>query len=161
MTKKIFGEVAVLLHDIRSTHNVGSIFRTADALGVNKIYLSGYTPTPLDKFNRPRKDVAKVALGAEKTIKWEYVTDIKVLIKKLKKEGYFVVGVEQSEKSIDYKKVKLKKPVLFLVGNEVLGMEKDIMSLCDVVAEIPMNGEKESLNVSVAFGVALFRMLGI
>lgn len=154
-------EVAVLLHDIRSTHNVGSIFRTADTLGVSKIYISGYTPTPLDKFNRPRKDIAKVALGAEKTISWEQVPSPNLLVKKLKKEGFQIVAVEQSEKSVDYKKVKIENKVMFIVGNEVSGMEKDTLKLCDVIAEIPQRGEKESLNVSVAFGVALFRMLGL
>ena len=154
-------EVAVLLHNIRSTHNVGSIFRTADSLGVSKIYLSGYTPTPLDKFNRPRKDVAKVALGAEKSISWEYIADPKALLKKLKKQKYKIVSIEQSSKSKDYKKVKITYPILFIVGNEVDGIEKEVISLSDVVAEIPMRGEKESLNVSVAFGVALFRMLDL
>ncbi len=159
--KKIEREVAVLLHDIRSTHNVGSIFRTSDALGVNKIYLSGYTPTPTDKFDRARKDIAKVALGAEKSISWKYFKDPKEVIKKLKKDGFEVIGIEQSKNSVDYKKVRIKKSVLFIVGTEVTGIPKDILKLCDTVAEIPMKGDKESLNVSVAFGVAMFRMLGI
>src|SRR3989338_11477753 len=103
-------EIAVLLHNIRSTHNVGSIFRTADALGISKIYLSGYTPTPLDKFNKPRKDIAKVALGAEKTLPWEYFKSGEKLIKKLKKEGFDIVGIEQDKKAIDYKKIKPKHP---------------------------------------------------
>lgn len=154
-------EIAVLLHDIRSTHNVGSVFRTSDSLGVNKIYLSGYTPTPVDKFGRARKDISKVALGAEKTLAWEFVDSGEKLIKKLKKEGWQIVCVEQSKNSVDYKKVKINYPVLFIVGNEVSGIEEKILKLCDVVAEIPMMGDKESLNVSVAFGVALFRMLGV
>ncbi len=161
MTKKKQMEVAVLLHDIRSTHNVGSIFRTSDALGVNKIYLSGYTPSPIDKYGRARKDIGKVALGAEKTISWEYEEDPKRIIKSLKKEGFQVVCVEQDEKSVDYKKLKVKEKVLFVMGNEVLGVDKKILELCDDVVEIPMKGEKESLNVSVAFGVALFRILNI
>lgn len=160
-TSKGVKEVAVLLHNIRSTHNVGSIFRTCDALGVTRVYLSGYTPTPTDKFGRNRKDIAKVALGAEKNILWEYVENPSTLIKKLKVDKYQVIGIEQSEKSVDYKKVKVKSPALFIVGNEVEGVDRKTLSLCDVVAEIPMNGSKESLNVSVAFGVALFRMLGV
>jgi tRNA G18 (ribose-2'-O)-methylase SpoU len=159
--KRIKSEVSVLLHNIRSTHNVGSIFRTADALGVSSIYISGYTPTPVDKFNRDRKDISKVALGAEKNIKWQYIDDPKSFIRKQKKSGFQIVGLEQTEKSVDYKKVKTEARLLFIVGNEVGGVEKDILSLCDVVAEIPMKGKKESLNVSVAFGVALFRILGI
>ncbi len=154
-------EISVLLHNIRSNHNVGSIFRTADALGVTKIYLSGYTPTPMDKFGRNRKDIAKVALGAEKSLDWEYLEDPEKTIKNLKKSGVMVVGVEQAKNSIDYKKVKINYPALFIMGNEVDGIEKKILKLCDIVAEIPMRGDKESLNVSVAFGVALFRILNV
>ena len=149
----------VLLHNIRSTHNVGSIFRTSDALGVNKIYLSGYTPHPVDKFGRVRKDIAKVSLGAEKNIPWEYVRDPKILIKRLKSKKFQIVAIEQASSSKDYKKIKIKMPVLFIVGNEVEGIEENILSLSDAVAQIPMRGKKESLNVSVAFAVALFRML--
>ena len=161
MTKKNNLEVEVLLHNIRSTHNVGSIFRTSDALGVSKIYLSGYTPTPIDRFGRKRKDIGKVALGAEKNINWGYTNVPEKIIRKLKKEKYKIIGLEQSKDSVDYKKVKLNSKVLFIVGNEVDGISQKILSMCDVVAEIPMKGEKESLNVSVAFGVALFRILGI
>lgn len=161
MTKENHGEVAVLLHDIRSTHNVGSIFRTSDAFGISKIYLSGYTPTPTDKYGRARKDIGKVSLGAEKSIPWEHNEDPKVIIKKLKKSGYQIICVEQDSKSVDYKKLKIKFPVLFVMGNEVLGVDKKILKLCDYIVEIPMKGEKESLNVSVAFGVALSRMLNV
>src|SRR3989344_1592623 len=94
-------EIAVLLHNIRSTHNVGSIFRTSDALGVDTIYVSGYTPAPTDRYNRPRADIAKVSLGAEKTIPWKQVSDPKLIIKKLKKEGYQVVALEQKTDAID------------------------------------------------------------
>lgn len=159
--KRLKKETYVLLHNIRSTHNVGSIFRTADALGITKIYLSGFTPTPTDKFGRNRKDVAKVALGAEKSLDWEYVENPEKIIKNLKKSGVITVGVEQTKNSIDYKKVKVTHPVLFVMGNEVDGIENKILKLCDVIAEIPMTGEKESLNVSVAFGVALFRILNL
>lgn len=154
-------ETAILLHNIRSTHNVGSIFRTADAVGVDKIYISGYTPTPIDKFGRFRKDIAKVALGAEKNVGWEQIDDSKKIIKKLKKENYQIIGLEQAKNSVDYKKVKTEKKILIVVGNEVGGIDREILKLCDVLAEIPMKGKKESLNVSVAFGVALFRMFNI
>lgn len=154
-------EVFVLLHNIRSVHNVGSIFRTSDALGVDKIYLSGFTPTPKDRFGRNRKDVSKVALGAEKTMPWEYLNDPKKIINTLKNNNFKIIGLEQSENSQDYKKVKPTNKILFIVGNEVDGIEKNILKLCDFVAEIPMKGDKESLNVSVAFGVALFRILNI
>lgn len=154
-------KVVVLLHNIRSTHNVGSIFRTSDALGVEKIYISGYSPTPTDKYGRNRKDIAKVSLGAEKTLSWDYVVNPKNTIMKYKKAGYIIVGLEQAEKSVDYKKFKTKKPIFFIVGSEVSGMDKKILNLCDVVVEIPMKGKKESLNVSVAFGVSLYRLLGV
>lgn len=154
-------EVAVLLHNIRSTYNVGSIFRTSDSFGINRIYISGISPTPIDKYGRSRKDVAKVALGAEKSVAWEYEKDPKKIIKNLKKAGYKIVSIEQDKKSTDYKKIKIDKPVLFIVGNEVDGVEKSLLKLSDEIAEIPMKGEKESLNVSVAFGVAISRILNI
>ncbi|MFZ2523490.1 MAG: TrmH family RNA methyltransferase [Minisyncoccia bacterium] len=154
-------DVRVLIHDIRSTHNVGSIFRTSDTVGVNKIYISGYSPTPKDKYSRARKDIAKVALGAEETIPWEYLKSPLTTIKSLKKEGFEVVGLEQNKKSIDYKKYKSNDKLLFIVGNEVLGMDAKLISTCDKIIEIPMLGKKESLNVSVAFGVSIFRILGI
>lgn len=154
-------EVYILLHNIRSIHNVGSIFRTSNALGINKIYLSGFTPTPLDRFKKKRKDFAKVSLGSEDSIDWEYVDKPLVFLKKLKKEKFQIIGLEQSKKSKDYKKVKPKLPAIFLVGSEVEGIDKNILNICDVVAEIPMKGNKESLNVSIAFGVGLFRMLNI
>ena len=154
-------EVFVLLHDIRSVHNVGSIWRTANVAGVTKIFLSGYTPSPVDRFGRERKDFAKVALNSQKTVAWEYIENPINLIKRLEKEGFYIVAIEQAENSVDYKKVKIKKPVLFLVGNEVEGIPQKLLKLADIVAEIPMKGDKESLNVSVAFGIALFRMLEI
>lgn len=154
-------EVRVLLHNIRSTHNVGSIFRTADAAGVSHIYISGYTPSPLDQFKRKRKDIAKVSLGAEDTVPWSEVSYVKKLVATLKTEGFSVIALEQSDASVDYKDVKLGEKVLLVVGNEVKGMSSDLLKLADVVVEIPMKGEKESLNVSVAFGIALFRLRNI
>lgn len=152
--------VSLILHDIRSTHNVGSIFRTADAVGILKIYLTGYTPAPLDRFGRPRKDIAKVALGAEKSVSWEHFPKIKTLLKKLKEEKVQIVALEQAENSIDYKTFKTKNSLALILGNEVGGIEKSILKLCDKVIEIPMSGKKESLNVSVSAGIALFRILG-
>ena len=150
-------EVAVLLHNIRSTHNVGSIFRTADAAGVSRVYLTGYTPTPTDRFGRARKDIAKTALGAEKFLPWEHHPSPSRLISKLKKEGWRIVGVEQDARARDYRKFKAKGKTVFVFGNEVLGIPKDIRKKCDTLIEIPMHGKKESLNVSVAAGVVLFR----
>lgn len=152
-------EAVVILHNIRSVYNVGAIFRTADAVGVSKIYLTGYTPTPKDRFGRDRKDVAKAALGAQMSVPWEYVDKPSSLIEKLKKGGFEVVAVEQSENSIDYKKYKPKQKAAFLLGNEVRGVSKQLLNKCDKIIEIPMMGEKESLNVSVSAGVVLFRVL--
>jgi tRNA G18 (ribose-2'-O)-methylase SpoU len=156
-------ETIVVLDSIRSTFNVGSIFRTSDALNISKIILCGTTPTPKDRFGRDREDIAKVALGAERNVDWEYFPKVLWVIKQLKKEGYKIVMIEQSEKSVDYKKIKFnrKDKVVFVMGSEVEGISKSLLKLADKVAEIPMLGSKESLNVSVAFGVAMFRMLNI
>ncbi|MBI3632329.1 MAG: TrmH family RNA methyltransferase [Candidatus Vogelbacteria bacterium] len=152
-------EVVLVLDNIRSTYNVGSIFRIADCAGVSKIYLVGVTPDPIDRFGRERKDIAKVALGAEKTVSWGHVRDIKILIKNLKKDGLEIVALEQSPNSINYKKFKPKFPLALVLGEEVKGIGVDTLKFCDKIIEIPMAGQKESLNVSVATGIALFRIL--
>lgn len=152
-------ELILILVDIRSAHNVGSIFRTADAAGVSKIFLTGYTPAPRDKFGRDRSDISKVALGAEKSVTWEHVENPLTLVKKLKGEGVQIVAVEQDKNSIDYKKFKskeLEKPIALIFGNETEGVPKNLLKLCDDIIEIPMRGMKESLNVSVSVGVILF-----
>lgn len=149
----------LLLHNIRSAQNVGAIFRTAEAAGVSKMYLSGYTPAPLDRFGRIRADVAKAALGAEKFLPWESVSSAGAFVKKMRKEGVYAIAVEQGRESVDYRAIRLSFPVLFILGNEVRGIPLSLQSACDAVAEIPLYGKKESLNVSVAAGVALFRIL--
>ncbi len=150
--------ISAILHDIRSSHNVGSMFRTADALGVEKLFLTGYTPAPKDKFNRPNKEISKVALGGEMTVAWEFSEDVFDVIKKLKKAGVEIVAIEQSSKSVDYKDFSLSGPTTFIFGNEVDGVPEKILDLCDKIVSIPMKGKKESLNVSVAFGIALARI---
>ena len=152
-------EIYLLLHNIRSTHNVGAIFRTADAVGVKKIYVSGYTPAPIDRFGRVRQDISKASLGAEKTVAWESIKDIKELIENLKKEKVKIIGLEQDKNSIDYTEAKLADKNLLIVGSEVEGIEKEILSHCDEIIEIPMRGQKESLNVSVATGIVLYALL--
>ncbi|MDZ4226240.1 MAG: TrmH family RNA methyltransferase [Patescibacteria group bacterium] len=150
----------LILHNIRSVYNVGSIFRTADAAGVSQIILSGYTPTPLDRFKQPRKDLAKVSLGAEKTVPWVQIKNLPMAIKHLKHEGSMIVAVEQDKHSTSLFKFKLpKKPLVLIFGNEVRGLSKQSLKLCDAIVEIPMHGKKESLNVSVAAGVAMFVLL--
>lgn len=151
----------LILPDIRSVENVGAMFRTADAAGINKIYLTGYTPTPLDRFGRKRGDMNKSALGAEEYVPWEYKKTLSPLISKLKKDGFQIIAIEQDEKSVDYKKVKLGSKNAFIAGTEVTGIPKGVLKKCDVIAEIPMKGKKESLNVSVALGVALFRICNL
>lgn len=151
----------LILHNIRSVYNVGSIYRTADAAGITKIFLTGYTPTPIDRFGAPRKDFAKVSLGAEQTIPWEQTKTLAVAIKKLQKENYYIVAVEQDKNStplFDFKAPK-DKPIALVLGNEVRGISKQGLTLCDEIVEIPMRGTKESLNVSVAAGIAMFILL--
>jgi tRNA G18 (ribose-2'-O)-methylase SpoU len=152
-------QTALLLHNIRSAHNVGSIFRTADAAGVRAVYLSGYTPTPTDRFGRAQKEITKTALGAENTIPWEYAATPTSFIKRLKKEGWRIVGVEQDPRAIDYRTLTLDRPTLFILGNEVKGISPSLRKQCDTLVEIPMHGKKESLNVGVAAGVVLFSSL--
>jgi tRNA G18 (ribose-2'-O)-methylase SpoU len=158
-------ETILILSDIRSTQNVGAIFRTADAVGIDKIYLTGYTPAPIDRFGKKRNDIAKSALGAEESVLWESKKSLLALIGKLKKEGYLIVAIEQDNNSTDYKNLRLSptraRKIVFILGTEVTGIPKNILSKCDIIAEIPMKGKKESLNVSVACGVALFRILNV
>lgn len=159
----------LILLDIRSLHNVGAIFRTADAMGVKKIYLAGYTPEPFDLFGKLRKDFGKTALGAEKFVPWEKTKSIGALIKKLKSEKVFIASLEQSKGSIP-----LGNPVskllgggtaklgtALILGNEVSGIPKSILDKSDAVLEIPMLGKKESLNVSVAAGIAMYALTQI
>lgn len=151
-------ETILILDNIRSTHNVGSIFRTADAVGISKIYLIGTTPNPIDRFGREQTDIAKTALGAEKNIPWEHVDAVQTVLQKYGE--HFKVALEQSPDSKDYKFVSPRERNIVVLGTEVTGLPPEVLGLCDVVAEIPMAGEKESLNVSVAAGVFLFRFLG-
>lgn len=149
-------DIALLLHNIRSTHNVGSIFRTADAAGVSHVYLTGYTPAPTDRFGRMQKDIAKTALGAEKSVRWTHVPSAALQIAKLRREGWHIVGVEQDVRARDHRSFRRSAQTVFIFGNEVRGLSKSLLSLCDELIEIPMHGKKESLNVSVAAGVILF-----
>ena len=164
-------EVSLFLHDIRSVYNVGSIFRTADAFGVAKIYLSGYTPAPVDRFGRKRTDVAKVALGAENSVAWQKLEGSPIErnpVDFIKKFDGKVIALEQDSHSVDYRHVFGKiyrhnsgnSKILLILGNEIGGVSRDILDIADIIAEIPMRGTKESLNVSVAAGIALFGMFG-
>ncbi len=149
-------DVYVILDNIRSVHNTASIFRTADCAGVAAVYLCGTTPTPIDRFGRERNDFKKVALGAEKSVVWHYFKKTEEAIKDLKKRKVYIVGIEQDERSIDWRKIKKAGDMAVVLGPEVTGLSRQVLSLCDQIAEIPMCGKKESLNVAVAAGVILF-----
>jgi 23S rRNA (guanosine2251-2'-O)-methyltransferase len=156
-------KLIVIAHDIRSVHNVGSIFRTADAAGVEKIFLCGITPAPLDRFKEVRSDFAKVALGAEGYIPWETAKTTAEVIKQLKKEGYEIFALEQSKRAVPYYEAALSgrftgadARTAIIVGNEVKGLPPSILDAADKILEIPMLGKKESLNVAVAFGIVAF-----
>ena len=148
----------VIAHNIRSLYNVGSIFRTADAFGVCKIFLTGYTGTPANIFHKKR--MAKSALGAENWVSWEHEKSALKLIKRLKLEGVKIIALENNKTAINIKKFKAKFPMALVLGEEVRGVSKAILKLCDNVVQIPMYGKKESLNVSVAFGIAAYEVCG-
>jgi 23S rRNA (guanosine2251-2'-O)-methyltransferase len=149
----------LILDNIRSVANVGSIFRTADCLGVSKIILVGTTPTPLDRFGRKRKDFIKVSLGAEEFVKWEHVQEMLPVIEKIKQEKFSILALEQDKNSKDLKKFNAPKKFALIVGNEVDGIPRRLLGQCDEILEIPMMGKKESMNVSVSAGIALFNLL--
>ncbi len=148
--------VSVLLHNIRSMYNVGSIFRTADATGIEKVILTGYTATP------PRKEIDKTALGAQESVQWEYYSDPAEILEKFKNNGVTIYGLEITENSIPYTSVDAADfPLCLIFGNEVDGIDGTILDLCDHVLEIPQFGTKHSLNVSVAAGIALYEMVNV
>lgn len=147
------GKFYVICDNIRSLENVGSIFRTSDALGVDKIYLCGITGQP------PQDKIAKTALGAEKTVPFEYQKQIGRLIDKLKKEGVQIVALEQDKNAIIYTELRPEFPLALIMGNEVDGISKKILKKTDKIIVLPMRGKKESLNVSVAFGVAGYEII--
>ena len=168
----------IVLHNVRSVYNVGSIFRTADAVGAEKIFLCGITPEPYDRLGNMRKDFAKVALGGEKYLSWEHIKSTARTINVLKKEGWLIFAIEQSKKSVPYYKSissvkdrnKDQRKLALILGDEVRGLPPSILKLADKVLEIPMSGAmvrdaahpkrsgkgKESLNVAISFGIVAF-----
>lgn len=143
---------AAVLNNIRSLYNVGSIFRTADGVGLEKLFLCGITGHP------PDAKISKTALGAEKEVLWEYHQDARAVLRRLKGEGYRVVLLEQLDKSVPLQKFTCDSPVCLVVGNEISGVSEELLALCDETIEIEMAGLKNSLNVGVAFGVAAFHI---
>jgi len=145
-------EIYLILQNVRSLFNVGAMFRCADVFAVNKVYLCGYTGFP------PRDQIKKTALGADEWIPWERKKQTLILLKKLKKQGIKIVVLETGEKSKSLPRLKPKFPLALVVGNEITGVNKNIINLADEVVEIPMSGQKDSLNVAVAAGVALYQI---
>lgn len=149
-------EIYLILHNIRSLYNVGALFRTADAAGVSKTYLTGYTPSPLDSFGNFRKEISKTALGAERYVPWEKVRNANEVLKTFRRSNVQAVALEKTGAARDIGTFKPRFPFALLVGNEVRGLSGPLLKKCDAVVKIPMYGRKESLNVAVAAGVALF-----
>jgi len=145
--------VTVILDNVRSLYNVGSIFRTSDGALIQKLILSGFTPHP------PRKEIEKTALGATKSIPWEYYPSPLAAVDALKSDGYRVCCLELTTESIPYFSVgKADFPLCLIIGNEISGVSKELISECDSGFEIPMFGTKQSLNVAVAYGIAVFEL---
>ena len=143
--------VYLLLNSIRSSYNVGSIFRTSDGAMIEKIFLCGYTPTP------EKKEVIKTALGSQDSVIWEYVKDPKEVIIGLKQRGIKICALELTDKSFAYHKVSNKDfPLCLIVGNEITGVSQELIDICDFSIEIPQYGIKQSLNVAVAYGISIF-----
>lgn len=159
-------KIIVIAHNIRSTHNVGSIFRTCDGLGVEELYLTGYTPYPTTKNDerlphiaeKLSKQINKTALEAEKNVPFTFSEDVEEAIQYLRNKGYVIAGLEQSQQSILLQKYSPPHKIALLLGEEVSGIPKDLIAKCDVLLEIPMQGIKESFNVSVAAGIALYAL---
>ncbi|MBD3615720.1 MAG: RNA methyltransferase [Gracilimonas sp.] len=147
--------IKILVHNIRSLHNVGSIFRSADAFGISEIILSGYSATP------PRPEINKTAIGAEEFVDWRYFETATEALNDLKGEGYYIVGLEQTKESTPLPALDAQalEKICIVLGNEVTGIDEDILSLIDEFVAIPQYGHKHSLNVSVAAGVILYSML--
>lgn len=145
--------VYVVLNSIRSNYNVGAIFRTSDGAMIEKLFLCGYTPCP------PKKEVLKTALGSTDSVKWEYIKDAKSVIHEMKNKGIQICALELTDKSVPYHQIKSDDfPICLIVGNEITGVSQELLDLCDASVEIPQYGIKQSLNVAVAYGIAIFEM---
>jgi 23S rRNA (guanosine2251-2'-O)-methyltransferase len=153
-------DIVLILHNIRSAHNVGSMFRTADGAGVSRIFLSGYTQAPAEDGRRMLREgeaaLRKTALGAEYAVPWEWTDDLPHLLVRLKKDGFTIVSLECGVGGTDIREYHPEGGLALLVGHETEGIAPEILATSDAIVEIPMAGAKESLNVSVAAGIALF-----
>lgn len=157
-------EIIVIAHNIRSTHNVGAIFRTAEGLGISKILLTGYTPYPTLPADtrlphislKLTNQIHKTALGAEAIVPFEYSDALDLAV--LKQAGYRIVALEQADRSIDITTYTSPEKIALLLGEEVEGINDELLAQCDDILEIPMVGQKESFNVSVAAGIAMYQL---
>lgn len=145
--------VAVIAENVRSLYNVGSMFRTSDGALIEKLWLCGYTGFP------PRKEIDKTALGSVETVPWEHSEDTVSVIKKLKAEGYSIVALEHTDTSVNFLQAEYKFPMCLMLGNEVEGLSEEAVALADSAVEIPMYGIKQSLNVSVAYGILVYHLI--
>ncbi len=145
--------VAVIAENVRSLYNVGSMFRTSDGALIEKLWLCGYTGYP------PRKEIDKTALGSVQTVPWEHNEDTVSVIKKLKSEGYSIVALEHTDSSENFLEAEYKFPMCLMLGNEVEGLSEEAVALADSAVEIPMYGIKQSLNVSVAYGILVYHLI--
>ena len=152
MTQKPSQSLILIAHNIRSLHNVGSLFRTADGAGVKKLYLTGFSGHP------PRKEISKTALGAEDMVDWEHQWEIETVIEKVLSDGYHLAAVEKHDTSIPYYDAESPDKLALILGNEVWGLEPEVLEQCAQHLHIPMWGEKVSLNVAVCGGVILYGM---
>ena len=146
-------ELHVIANDIRSRENVGAIFRTCEFLGVSKLWLTGYTPTP------PDPKLLKVSLGAEQAVVWEQAVDVRIALDRLKKDGFRISGLELDQRAVLLSDYDAADRVALLLGNEVTGIPPSLLDRCDDVVMIAKNGKKESLNVAVAAGIAMWSIL--
>lgn len=155
-------EIILIAHNIRSIFNVGSILRTAEGFGVRKVFATGWTPTPNNGLPHVQKKLLsslhKTALGAEKIIDFKYENNLDVLIDQLIQDGFRIVGLEQNERSIDLRSYKPTAKIALILGEEVHGIDHSILGRCNDLIEIPMFGQKESFNVSVAAGIAIYEL---
>ena len=143
--------ITIVLDNVRSALNVGSVFRTSDAFLIENIILCGITATP------PNKEIRKAALGSTNSVNWKYIKNTTDAVKQLIKEGYYVVGIEQADKSTKLNEFELpKKPIAIILGNEVNGVDQQAIDLCNEVIEIPQFGTKHSLNIAVTSGIVIW-----
>jgi len=142
--------LVVVIDNLRSLYNIGSIFRTSDAILVEKIFLCGISGQP------PNKEIEKVALGAVDTVAFEYCAEVGDCVKKLKSAGYQIVVLELTKQSVNYRQAKFMKPLALVLGNEIDGVSDEVLAMADLAVEIPMRGRANSLNVATAFAVVAY-----